>query len=87
MTEPMILKDNLAMAGLVGCLCVIGQAFINGVVSVQTRMMQHVSVIVTMFYIATISTFCTMIWLIIEHFATKTEENSSFRLFTLTPSP
>ena len=36
--ERLIFKDNDALAGLIGCLCVIGQGFINGVVSVQTRM-------------------------------------------------
>lgn len=50
--EMTLFKDKAALAGLVGCLCVLTHAFINGVVSVQTRLMQEISVPVTLFYIA-----------------------------------
>ena len=64
--ERLILADNDTLAGLVGCLCILALALINGIVSVQTRMMQTVSVVVTMFYIGVFSSVLTAVWLLIE---------------------
>lgn len=63
----MILKENDAMAGLVGCMCILSVGLINGLVSVQTRMMQEISVIVTMFYVGLCATVLTAVWILIEH--------------------
>ena len=42
----------------------------------------------TIFYIATCSTLCMLIWLVIEHLLGSSETSgSSFRLFTLEPNP
>ena len=84
-TERLLFKDNDTMAGLIGCICALLVAFLNGVVSVQTRMMQDLSVVVSAFYVGVIASQSTLFWLAIEYIFWPDKESSSqyMRIFSL----
>lgn len=75
-----IFNDNAAMAGVVGCTCVLTMAILNGVMSVQTRIMQKISVIVTLFYVGACSTLLTAIYLLIEHYVAGRDHVRLFQI-------
>ena len=79
--ERLILKDNDSMAGIIGCICVLSTALLNGVIAVQTRMMQKMSVLVTMFYIALFSVIGTWGILLIEY---GVADHDKLRIMSLT---
>ena len=78
--ERLLFKDNDALAGLIGCICVIGTGIFNGVVSVWTRMLQHIEVAPTIFYLSSTALTGTLVLLLIEY---AVSEEKSFRLFNL----
>ena len=54
----MILKDNDSIAALVGCVMIIIAAILNGVLAVQSRMLQHIDVFTTLFYVVSLALIC-----------------------------
>ena len=72
--------DNESLAAFIGCIMIIIHAFLNGAVAVQSRMLQHIDVFVTMFYVVVVGTFCQTAWILIEYWAF---EHDCFRLFTM----
>ena len=56
--EREILKDSESLAAFVGCIMIIIHAFLNGAVAVQSRMLQHIDVFVTVFYVIAFGLIC-----------------------------
>ena len=63
----MILSSNDSLAGLVGCIFCVCVGLINGLVSVQTRVMTELGILVTMFHIGFFACLATAAWLLVEH--------------------
>ena len=66
-TEFLLFGDDVRLAGIVGCSCMIVLSMANGVLSVLTRMMQSLHVSVMMVYIALISLIIMTVGLLIEN--------------------
>ena len=75
------MHDNDKLASLLGCFCVLSTGLLNGVISVQTRMMQSISVLVTVFYVGFVATILTAIWLLIEY--ASDSDQSQLRILKL----
>ena len=63
----MFLSSNDNMAGLVGCIFCVCVGLINGLISVQTRVMSELGIPVTMFHVGFFACVATAVWLLAEH--------------------
>ena len=78
--ERAILTDNDSLAAFVGCAMIILAAIINGGLAVQTRILQHIDVFVTVFFVLALSAICQGAWIVVEFWVGKHEH---FRLFEM----
>ena len=60
---------------------IIIAAIINGTLAVQSRILQHMDVFVTLFYVLSFSMVCQGVWIVVEFFVFEHDE---FRLFKMT---
>ena len=78
--ERAIFQDNDSLAAFVGCAMIIIAAILNGALAVQSRILQHIDVFVTLFYVLSFSILTSGIWIVVEFFVCGHDQ---FRLFTM----
>ena len=59
---------------------IIIAAIVNGTLAVQSRILQHIDVFVTLFYVLGFNMICQGLWIVVECFVF---EHKEFRLFTM----